>query len=69
VTSSRRLDITVGLLAGGIAVLGLSISLLARNEDGGLFGSIARKDQASLLAVAVAVLGLTVAKAISARRR
>ena len=68
-TSSRRLDITIGLLAGGIAVFGLSISLLARNEDGGLFGSIARKDQASLLTVAVAVLGLTVAKAISACRR
>ena len=68
-TSSRRLDITIGLLAGGIAVLGLGISLLARNEDGGLFGLIARKDQASLLAIAVTVLGLTIAKAISARRR
>lgn len=68
-TSSRRLDTTIGLLAGGIAVLGFGISLLARNEDGGLFGSIARKDQASLLAIAVTVLGLAIAKAISARRR
>lgn len=68
-SSSPRLDVTIGLLAGGIAVLGLSVSLVAGNEDGGLFGRIARNDQAALLAVAIAILGVAVAKAVSARCR
>lgn len=67
-TSSGRLDIIVGLLAGGIAFLGIGVSLLGGNEDAGLFGRIATSDQSALLAVAVAILGATIAKAIRARR-
>ena len=44
-TSTGRLDIIVGLLAGGIAVLGLGVSLLVENEDAGLFGWITMSDQ------------------------
>ena len=67
-TSTGRLDIIVGLLAGGIAVLGIGVSLLGGNEDAGLFGRIATSDQGALLAVAVAILGATIAKAVGARR-
>jgi hypothetical protein len=67
-TSSGRLDIIVGLLAGGIAVLGIGVSLLSRNEDAGLFGWITMSDQGGLLAMALAILGATIAKAIGARR-
>ena len=68
-TSSRRLDIIIGLLAGAIAVMGLAVSLLSRNEDAGWFGRITRSDQATLLSIAIAVLGATVAKAVCARCR
>lgn len=67
-TSTGRLDIIVGLLAGGIAVLGLGVSLLVENEDAGLFGWITMSDQGGLLAVAIAILGATIAKAVGARR-
>ena len=68
-TSSRRLDIVIGLLAGAIAVMGLAVSLLTRNEDAGWFGRITRSDQAALLAIAIAVLGAAAAKAVCARCR
>ena len=67
-TSTGRLDIIVGLLAGGIAVLGLGVSMLVENEDAGLFGWITMSDQGGLLAVAIAILGATIAKAVGARR-
>lgn len=67
--SSRRFDIIIGTMAAAVAVLVLSLSILFWNEDGGWFGTIARQDQFTLLAMAIAVLILTIVKSVYARYR
>jgi len=60
---ASRADLRIGLIAAPIAVLGLASSILTQNQD--LFGArVSLEDQKTLLAVAVGILVITVAKGI-----
>lgn len=65
---NKRRDITSGLAAAGIAILGL-ISSLATSNRQHLFGSVTLADQVSLLILAVAVGAVTVLKWWLSRQR
>ena len=64
---ASRADVRLGLIVAPIAVLGLASSVLTRNQD--LFGTrVPLEDQKALLAVAVGILVITVAKGIVSLR-
>jgi ABC-type Mn2+/Zn2+ transport system permease subunit len=65
---NKRWDITVGLFAAGIAILGLISSIATSNREF-LFGNAALADRKALLAITVAVGALTALKSWLAKRR
>jgi len=56
------------VLASAVALLGLSVSLLSGNEDGGVFGRVDMRDQVALLVAAVTVFALAALKRREYRR-
>jgi len=64
---SKRWDITIGLAATGVAILGLISSIATSNRDH-LLGTVALADQEALLIVAAAVGALAALKWWLARR-